>query len=225
MPRPILGSYSGEWLTLTTPEQARLLSDPAAVRHLHPFIGRTLSVSEAAREIGVSTERMMYRVRQFLRAGLLQQVGERQRPGRPVRLYRAPGGLRVPFALTPFEDLEAQLRTQTAPYERLRHRGLARGLRRLEHQARLIYRADSGEIHSETELQLPNWRSDHIGGDYVGVQWLTDAEARHIQRLMDDLRESLSEPEEKAGRRPYLLQAALVELNPDDPAEVLGPPR
>ncbi|MFC6592255.1 hypothetical protein ACFP81_09765 [Deinococcus lacus] len=73
-------------------------------------------------------------------------------------------------------------------------------------------------------MQLPNWRSDHIGGDYVGVQWLTDAEARHIQRVMDDLRESLSEPKERTGRKPYLLQAALVELNADDPAEVLGPP-
>ncbi|MFC6592254.1 winged helix-turn-helix domain-containing protein [Deinococcus lacus] len=123
MPQPILGSYSGEWLTLTTPEQARLLSDPAAVRHLYPFIGRTLSTSEAAREIGVSTERMMYRVKQFLAVGLLEQVSERRRQGRPVRLYRTPGGLRVPFALTPFEDLEAQLRTQTAPYERLRRRG------------------------------------------------------------------------------------------------------
>ena len=224
MSQPVLGSYSGEWFTLTTPQQARLLSDPAAVRHLHPFIGRTVSVSEAAREIGVSTERMMYRVKQFVAAGLLAPEGERPRQGRPVRLYRALGGLRVPFALTPFEDLEAQLRTQSAPYERLRHRSLARGLRRLENHARLLYRADSGEIHSETELLLPDWRRDHVDGDYVGVQWLTDEEARHIQRLMDDLRESLSEAKERSGRKPYLLQAALVELNPDDPAEVLGPP-
>ena len=224
MSQPVLGSYSGEWFTLTTPGQARLLSDPAAVRHLHPFIGRTLGVSEAARESGVSTERMMYRVKQFVAAGLLAQVGERPRQGRSVRLYRAPGGLRVPFALTPFEDLEAQLRTQSAPYERLRHRSLARGLRRLENHARLLYRDDSGEIHSETELRLPDWRQEHVGGDYVGVQWLTDAEARHVQRVMDELRESLSATSDRTGRKPYLVQAALVELNPDDPAEVLGPP-
>ena len=224
MPPTILGSYSGEWLTLSTPEQARLLSDPACVRHLHPFLGRTLGVSAAAQEIGVSTERMMYRVRQLRAAGLLRQVGEQPRQGRPIKLYRAPGGLRIPFALTPFDDLEAQIRTHAAPYDRLRIRALARTLHRLEDHARLLYRDDSGEIHSETELLSPTWRADYVGRDYVGVHWLTDEEAQHLQRVLDFLRESLPPEGEKAGRKPFLLQAALVELNAADPAERVGPP-
>ena len=74
MPQTFLSSYTGEWFTVSNTEQARLLSDPVALRHLEPFIGRSLGAAQAAREAGVSVESLLYRVRQFLNAGLLTRA-------------------------------------------------------------------------------------------------------------------------------------------------------
>ncbi|GMA17332.1 hypothetical protein E5F05_07285 [Deinococcus metallilatus] len=229
MPHTVLGSFGGEWFEVTTPEQARLLSDPAALRHLEPFIGRTLGAAEAAREAGVSVERMLYRVRQFVAAGLLEEAGERRRAGRPVRLYRAPGGFRVPFHLTPFADLEAQILRHGRPFDRLRARAGARGLARLDLNARLLYRSTEGEVHSETFMPdartYAAFRQHHIGGDYMGVLWLDDGTARQVQEALNTLRELLVlQDGQRAGKRPYLIQTALHPLDADDPEALPGPP-
>ncbi|WP_216321073.1 hypothetical protein [Deinococcus aestuarii] len=229
MPQTILGSFEGDWFEVGTPEQARLLSDPVALRHLEPFLGRTLGAGAAAREAGVSVERMLYRVRQFLGAGLLEEVGMERRAGRPVRLYRAPAGLRVPFHLTPFADLEAQIAQHGRPFDRLRARAGARRLAELELGTRLLYRDSSGEVHSEVLLPegrtLAEVRGKHFGGDYMGVLWLDDDAARRVQAHLDALREELSgQGTEREGTRPYLVQTALLPLNPRDREELLGPP-
>lgn len=229
MPQTVLGSFAGEWAEVTTPEQARLLSDPAALRHLEPFLGRTLGATAAAREAGVSVERMLYRVRQLVGAGLLTQVSQERRGGRPIRLYRAPAGFRVPFHLTPFADLEAQIARHGRPFDRLRARAGARRLAELELGTRLLYRDQEGEVHSEVLLPegrtLAELRRHTIGGDYMGVLWLDETTARRVQGLLDTLREELSGlGTEQAGRRPYLIQTALLPLNPGDREELLGPP-
>ncbi|EYB68639.1 hypothetical protein DEIPH_ctg018orf0028 [Deinococcus phoenicis] len=224
-----MGSFDGEWFEVRTPRQARLLSDPAALRHLEPFIGRTLGAAEAAREAGVSVERMLYRVRQLRAAGLLEGAGERQRAGRAIRLYRAPGGFRIPFHLTPFADLEAQIARHGLPFDRLRARAGARGLAHLPLNARLLYRSTGGEVHSETFMPdartYAALREHHIGGDYMGVLWLDDAAARQVQEALDALRERLGQQGTgREGKRPYLIQTALAPLDPDDPETLLGPP-
>jgi hypothetical protein len=227
MSHTILGPFEGEWFEVQTPEQARLLSDPAALRHLEPYIGRTLGAAAAAREAGVSVERMLYRVRQLLEAGLLEEVGKAPRAGRPVRLYRAPAGFRVPFHLTPFADLEAQLRRHGRPFDRLRARAGARRLVGLGLGTRLIYRSSpgAGEVHSEVFFPDPTLRLHQIGGDYMGVLWLGDAAARRVQGHLDAIREELAGVGgEGRGKRPYLIQTALLPLDPGDPQEWLGPP-
>lgn len=226
MSQTILGSFTGEWFQVTTPEQARLLSDPAALRHLEPFIGRTLGAAQVAREAGVSVERMLYRVRQFRAAGLLEEVGREPRAGRPVRLYQAPAGFRVPFHLTPFADLEAQIARHGRPFDRLRARAGARRLTELELGTRLLYRDPGGEVYSEVLLPegqtLAELRRHTIGSDYMGVLWLDDRAARRVQALLDAVREEVAGMgAEREGRRPYLIQTA---LSPLGPAEVTGPP-
>lgn len=226
MPQPILGAFSGDWFEVTTPGQAALLSDAAALRHLEPFIGRTRGAAQAAREAGVSVERMLYRIRQFLGAGVLVQVGEERRSGRAIRLYRAPAGFRVPFDLTPFPDLEAQIVRHGRPFDRLRARG---GARRLAEagggHARLLYRSDAGEVHSETLLPVAGPVPRRIGGDYMGVVWLDEATAQEMQGVLEQVKQRLKAgTERREGRTPYLMQLCLVPLNANDPDELLGPP-
>lgn len=226
MPHTILGSYGGPWFEVTTEEQAALLCSARAVRHLEPFMGRTLGIAEAAREAGVSTEGMMYRVRQFIGVGLLHQIGARARRGRSVTLYRAPAAIRIPFHLTPFDDLKAQLAYQGQVFEELRVRASARALRDGECQARLLYRNDeSGTVNSETELADPSFRDRRIGGDFIGTLWLPENVARHLHQQFNDLISTLnqySQPQENT--RPYLLVSLLLGLDPDEDAKWLGPP-
>lgn len=229
MPQTILGSFGGEWFEVTTSVQARLLSDTAALRHLEPFIGRTRGAAEAARETGVSVERMLYRVRQFRAAGLLTEVGQERRTGRPIRLYRAPAGFRVPFHLTPFADQEAQIARHGRPFDRLRARAGARRLAELELGTRLLYRDQGGEVHSEVLLPEGQTRDElrrhTIGGDYMGVLWLDEAAARRVQAQLDALREDLSRAgSEREGKRPYLIQTAFLALDPGEVNELGGPP-
>lgn len=175
MPYPISGSHAVPSFEVTTPEQAALLSDASAVRHLEPFMGRTLGVAEAARHAGVSTEGMMYRVKQFVRTGLLIQEGVQQRRGRPIRLYAASGAIRVPFHLTPFDDLRAPLEYQGRAFDELRVQKPARSQRFIENRGWLLYRCDeTGAVHSETGLNEPSARSTRIGSDFVGTLWLTE---------------------------------------------------
>lgn len=132
-------------------EQARLLSDPRSLRYFEPFLARTRSVSEAAKEVGCALDTMYYRVRRFERAGLLQIVGERPRYGRPIKLYRSVAeSFVVPFEATPFAELEERLRTQHRQDEDLIVRSMARLLRENRQEGRRILRGEDGKVNHES---------------------------------------------------------------------------
>ncbi|THF86683.1 helix-turn-helix transcriptional regulator [Deinococcus sp. KSM4-11] len=221
MPETIFGRPSGPWWTVRTEEQASLLARPDSRRFLEPFIGRERTAGEAARELGVSIERLLYRVRQFRAAGLLLETGQRRRAGRPERVYRAVAdAFVVPFALTPFADLEAQIARQAAPLHQLELRAGARAGRERGLTNRLIYRDTSGELHSETALpEGTTWQAIHPepGGDYAGIYHLDDATAREIGELWEALRDRLQQARRDHGEgRPYLIRTAMVPLRPED---------
>lgn len=223
MPHPILGSHEGDWLTVTTPKQARLLNDASALRMLEPFISRTLGAAEAAREAGVSVERLSYRLKQFLDASLLAQVGERQRRGRAVRLYRAPGGYVVPFHLTPFEDIEAQLRANLAETHASSVRALARVLQDLSSDGRLLYRDDrTGRVFSESasgegdpDFFLQDALLRGRGGQRSTELWLDEAQRAELLELYVQLNDRVLawEAERKPGAQKYLLSLTMVPLD------------
>ncbi|WP_161883021.1 hypothetical protein [Deinococcus alpinitundrae] len=218
MPHTILGSYAGEWFTAATPQQARLLSDRAALRHLEPFVGRTLGAAQAAREAGVSTERILYRIRQFLAAGLVFLASEQRRGGRAIKLYSAPGGFRVPFHLTPFKDAEAEIAAQFQFVDRLRRRALARRLTRRGLGGRLIYRDARGEINFEYDVLGAQDRQalTRLGSDLTGVQWLTPAQAEAVRTKLDEVWTLLLKASREPGTQPYLIQTTLLQLEEDD---------
>lgn len=218
MPHTILGSYAGEWFTAATPQQARLLSDRAALRHLEPFVGRTLGAAQAAREAGVSTERMLYRVQQFLAVGIVFAAGEQPRGGRAIKLYSAPGGFRVPFHLTPFEDAEAEIAAQFQSVDRLRRRMLARRLTRRGLGGRLIYRDARGEINFEYDVPGAQDRQalTRLGSDLTGVQWLTPAQAEAVRTRLDEVWTLLLGASREQGTQPYLIQTTLLQLEEGD---------
>ena len=130
-----------------TPDQARLLSDDAATRFLEPFLGRERSASQAARELGVPIDTLLYRVKRFLEAGLLEIVREEPRAGRPIKIYRTVAdGFYVPFELTAYAEHEEQMREQLRSGEEVIVRAASRLLREIGEEGRRIFRTRDGEV-------------------------------------------------------------------------------
>lgn len=153
---------------MRTPEQARLLSDDAATRFLEPFLGRERSASQAARELGVPLDTLLYRVKRFLDAGLLEVVREEPRAGRPIKIYRTVAdGFYVPFGLTSFAEHEEQMREQLRSGEDAIVRAASRMLREIGEEGRRIYRTADGDVFYQSagdEGKRLEW------GDFEGVR-------------------------------------------------------
>lgn len=225
MSEPLFGTPLEPWWTAQTSVQATLLARPESRRFLEPFIGREHSAGEAARELGVSVERLLYWIKQFRAAGLLLETGQRPRAGRPERQYRAvSSALIVPFALTPFADLEVQMTRQAAPLQRLEARVMARATRDLGLMNRLIYRDASGELHSETALpEGMTWAQVHPepGGDFAGIYQLDAAAAHEVAALLEALRTRLQASRLSTGEgRPYLVRTVLLQLRQEDLTDI-----
>lgn len=89
-------------LELCDPEAARVLVDSRALRYLEPLLGQERSVGQLALELGVDMSSALYRVRQFLRLGLVEQTRLEARRGRAVKYYGAvASGFYAPFSITP----------------------------------------------------------------------------------------------------------------------------
>lgn len=140
-----------DWVVIDQTAPAKALAEPTIRRYLDPFIGRELTVTQAARELGVSGNSLLYRVRQFVRLGLLTVVRETPRVGKAVKTYRASSDLFfVPFALTPAATLEAMVWPLESAWQ---HRFTAAGAQVISRDgAKLglrIWRGETSEIYTK----------------------------------------------------------------------------
>lgn len=141
------GSAQSPWLTVERHDQAKLLSDPVAVTYLAPFLARERSASEAAEELGVEIDTLLYRIRTFLTADLLEIVREVPRAGRPIKIYRTVAdGFFVPFELTDFAEVEEQAREALRDGEAAIVRAASSAARRIGFRGRVLYRHSDGEV-------------------------------------------------------------------------------
>lgn len=96
-----------EHLSITNPEAARALTETKASQLLIPFMKCPLSLSDAAKELGVKLPRLSYHVNRFIEFGLLEVICTERRGGRSVKLYRSTAKtFFIPFHVTPSESLE-----------------------------------------------------------------------------------------------------------------------
>lgn len=223
MQQLILGSFDSEWFKVHTQEQARLLTNPAARQLLEPFIGFERTVTQAAQEAGCSVQRLMYRVEQFKRAGLLLETRQQRRSGRPVRYYRAVAdGFQIPFEFTPFADVEDMTARQYAPFDRLRNRASAQRAVRLGYQDRIIYRdLNTQEINSESAIapeRMPRNAWDGTdGNDVVLIARLSSEKARAFALEFGELYERIhaaSLPESQG--QSFLIHMGMIPVASDD---------
>lgn len=136
---------------------------------------------------------MLYRVRTFLRAGLLSVTREEKRAGRPIKHYRSShDAYFIPFTATPYADLEERLRKQFGVLVEELIRGVAAVLRQVGHDGRWFYRDDDGLVGSksgeearlEFDFDDPRWPTAY---DFYAQVHLSRDEAKALQRELRDL--------------------------------------
>ncbi|MFC4454285.1 hypothetical protein [Deinococcus sonorensis] len=143
-----MSSPEPETVHITAPGAAAFLVDPDARRFLEPFLGRDCTVARAARELGEDRHRMLYRVRQMTRLGLLSIVREEPRRGPAIKVYRSVAPrLFVPYTGAPAAELLEVLLRERAASEREVQAAMLRVMRAAHDDARwglLLYRLGSG---------------------------------------------------------------------------------
>ncbi len=141
-------------MVITDPTAARALLDPSTVRHLAPFLGSELSVSEAAEISGEKPNTVLSRVRRFVTLGLLEVSREVPRAGRPIKLYTAVADVFfVPFEASEAESLEAALAERERYVEDLLRHNVVRGrLEALGNWGTRVYKDERGRLQVQTAV-------------------------------------------------------------------------
>ncbi len=141
-------------MVITDPTAARALLDPSTVRHLAPFLGSELSVSEAAAISGEKPNTVLSRVRRFVTLGLLEVSREVPRAGRPIKLYTAVADVFfVPFEASEAESLEAALAERERYVEDLLRHNVVRGrLEALGNWGTRVYKDERGRLQVQTAV-------------------------------------------------------------------------
>lgn len=194
---------------------ASALLDPSTVRHLAPFLGAELSVTEAARLTGEKPNTVLKRVRRLVDLGLLEVTRVKERAGRPVRLYSAVADVFfVPFAVTEAESYEEALRAREAYAEELLQRNVVRArLEAFGDWGTRIYKDERGRLQVQTAV-TPDANVTMLdpGAPAVLSAWrdtvmLDYEDAKALQRELFDL---LMRYLEKEGSQRYVVHVGMA---------------
>jgi hypothetical protein len=210
------------------PEQARLLSNPESLRYFEPFMARDCTISQAAKEVKCNVDTMLYRVKIFVKTGLLKVVETQSRRGRSVKVYRSSADeYYIPFEITPFEDVEEFFRRSRKANELILLPRIAKALRQVGREGRKIYRDDKGEVWSSSagsmddvftgledseKLEQRLRQKSQMAENSNDILWLTDTEARDF---VVDLYKVWGKYKrgDKSKRKPYFFEFAFVPMD------------
>ncbi len=184
-------------------------------------MARECTVAKAAKELGLATNSLLYRVKRFQAAGLLEVVREEKRAGRAVKVYRsAADAFYVPFALTRAETLEALLLELDSSLHALLYRNIARVMTQAETElGSWIWRAEEGDVRTRFAAG-PNRLFDPLEPNAPSTLlfwspevWLGPDDAKALLREMTEL---IGRYHGRGGRERYLLHLGLSSLG-DEP--------
>jgi hypothetical protein len=114
---------------LNNTEAAKVILDLRQRRFLKPCLGQERSVQQAAEELQIKPNSLLYQVKRLVRLGLLQQTRLLRWSGRPQKLYRATAdSFYVPFSLYDAATLEEILMVFDLPWLEWFNRNLARAI-------------------------------------------------------------------------------------------------
>lgn len=214
--------------TITDAEQARLLSDRISLKYFRPFVAKERSATEAAEALGVALDTMLYRIKTFLKAGLIYVSRLEKRAGRPIKHYRSVhDAYIIPFALTPHANLEETLHLYFRECAEIVVPPMARTMRQSGREGRILYRdANDGTVwqssydimkagstlyDSETQLGFVGQYRGSVGDFMDDRLELTDAEVHELLSELRDVWQRFRHKKESSeNQKEYFFQFVLV---------------
>jgi hypothetical protein len=214
---PWAGIYPRTLHRVEDPAQARIVADPLRSRFLHPFLGRELSVSQAAAETGCAPNAMLYRVRRMIDVDLLLITETRQRAGRPIKIYRSThDGYFVPNGAMHYDDLHHRVSSQEQRLSEQVVDAYTAVLFRSGNSGRVLARDHFGDVWSS---DLPPAANDQ-GKPVLMADVRLDLTAAEAAQIRDRLRTAISRGRRAArnprtagpNKSPYLMSCAILPL-------------
>lgn len=205
------GRPSSKAHTVTNETQAALLTNPDSWRFLEPFLARSISAKEASLEIGCHLDTLLYRIRVFQKAGLLQIIQERKRAGRAIKLYRTTfDAYFIPHTQMPFATLEEHYHAMFMPTIQEHIQNLAKRTQQRDSKGQSIYRDEFGKAWRVGAIDSTHFNqfkeTDGVPGiDFSLVAYLEETEARQVQALLLQLLEAQRTHAEPSVGDKYLL--------------------
>lgn len=207
--------------TVTDSEQAKLLTDATSKVFFKPFLARECTVSRAAEEVGCNVNTMLYRVKTFVRVGLIEVAYIEKRVGRPIKHYRSVhDAYLIPDGVTPYADLEERLKTQIRPFWETLMTSLAHAYRERGWGGQYLQRTATGVVTTSLATQgdgdgLTDFWSALPPFDVYSDMELNltpeeaEALARRLLGVLEEASQNIATKTRKGSRR-YVLQVALV---------------
>lgn len=215
-------------LRLDDPKAARVVSDPRARRFLEPFIGQERTVSEVAAKLGVNMSSVLYRVRQFIRLGLLREVRTEPRKGRAVRYYRSVAdGFFVPFQATLLVTQQALSPHTFGEFQRALNESVGQAWLAAAGEQQMLgvhlYRNESGTLNQnivpDPDLDQPTRFFDQLFEPDAPAVWdtwgnlrLAHEDAKALQREVASLLGRYRTKVKEAGGDEYIVRLAMAPL-------------
>lgn len=200
------------------PAGAARLMNGWEMRYLGPFLGREASLSQAARELGVSIARLQYQVRRLQAEGLLRVAGLERRGRRELRRYRAVADVVfVPFELMSPATVEAAMLRADQPWLHFFLRALAQIWHERPGEWGMRLEGDGlGGVRASIVAQ-PERAVDLSDAAMPAVLtggWITDLrlDFQDAKALQAELSELLARYLDRGGAERYLLQLRLAPL-------------
>lgn len=220
------GVTSSRSLRLEDPKAARVVTDPRARRFLEPFVGQERTVKDVAAELRVDMSSVLYRVRQFIRLGLLREVRAEPRKGRAVRLYRSVAdSFFVPFAATPLATQEALSPHTFGALQRTLSESVGRAWLAATGEQQMLgihlYRSENGalgqNIVPDPDMDAPNRFFGQLLGPDAPAVWdtwgsleLSKEDAKALQRDIASLLGRYYPKVKETGGDAYIVRLAMA---------------
>lgn len=220
---------SSKLLRTEDPQAARVLADLRARRFLEPFIAQERTVSEVAAELGVDMSSVLYRVRQFVRLGLLEETRAELRKGRAIRYYRSVAdGFFVPFAATPLVAQEALSPHTFGKFQEILNESVGRAWLAAAGERQMLgvhfYRCENGELSQnivpDPDVRQPTRFFEQLLEPDAPAVWdtwgslkLAREDAKALQREIASLLGRYYAKAEKTGGDAYIVRLAMAPLH------------
>jgi hypothetical protein len=205
-----------EFVWITNAAASEYLTNPINFRCLAVFLGREITMSQAAEILETNLSRMHYQIARLLELELIHVTRSETRAGRAIKFYSAISErLFLPFDTTNFATLEEAL---AEVYQSLAHslsRSIAQQLFAHEKPIGLrVFRGPGGGLMIEPSIAPGHnldARSDDLPALIPGI-WTTDlcldfAEAKAFQRELEDLQAKYSG---RSGGQRFQLQVSFT---------------